>query len=380
MPTQAFRARPEKAAFLALILALSPMGAAAQTRFGVAEAPSRGGWQGAVDQARDVIQASMRESGAPGVSVAVAVDGRVVWAEGFGWADVENRVAVAAQTRFRIASISKALTAGAVGKLVEAGRLDLDAPVQRYVPSFPEKPEGAVTTRLLGGHLAGIRHYRDMEFASRTHYDDVVDALEIFAADPLQTPPGEAYAYSTYGWNLISAVVQGASGTRFLTYMRDQVLKPLGMDDTVAEHADSIIHDRGRQYQRGRDGRLVNAPWVDNSNKWAGGGYLSTASDLVRYGSAYLGDEFLRPETVELLFASQKTTAGEVTNYGIGWFSGDRDGVHHVWHTGGAVGGSTMLLIRPDAGVVVAVLTNIEGGRPTAPAFDIAGIFAAARP
>jgi CubicO group peptidase (beta-lactamase class C family) len=365
----------------ALALGLhTPAALPAQTALGVAEAPSRGGWQGAVDRSRDVIMEHMREGGIPGVSVAVAVGGRVVWAEGFGWADVENKVGVTPETRFRIASISKALTAGALATLMESGAVDLDAPVQRYVPRFPEKPEGMVTTRLLAGHLAGVRHYRGMEFASQAHYDDVVDALEIFADDPLQSPPGQRYAYSTYGWNLISAVVQGASGVRFLTYVRDRVLKPLGMDATVAEHGDSIILSRGRQYQRSEDGRLVNAPWVDNSNKWAGGGYLSTASDLVRYGSAYLSPGFLRPETVQTLWTSQKNLAGEDVGYGIGWFTGVREGTPHVWHTGGAVGGSTMLLIRPDAGVVVAVLTNLEGGRPTGPAFDIAGIFAQARP
>lgn len=368
------------AAFLFLAVPAAILPVQGQTQFGVAEAPFRGGWQGAVDRSRDVILQHMQEQGVPGASVAVAVGGRVVWAEGFGWADVENKVGVTPQTRFRIASISKALTAAAVGQLVESGKLDLDAPVQRYVPSFPEKEKGTVTTRLLGGHLAGVRHYRGLEFASQTHYDDVVDALEIFSGDPLESAPGEKYSYSTYGWNLISAVVQSASGTRFLTYMRDHVLEPVGMDETVAEHGDSIISDRGRQYVRGEDGRLLNAPWVDNSNKWAGGGYLSTASDLVRYGAAYLRPGLLLPSTVDLLWTSQKTTAGEETGYGIGWVTDVRDGVRRVWHTGGAVGGSTMLLIRPEDDIVVSILTNISGGRPTGPAFDIANIFAAAAP
>lgn len=361
-------------------LAAPPVAARAQTAFGVAEAPARGGWAGAVDRSRDAVLDLMGQRGIPGVSVAAAVDGRIVWAEGFGWADVENKVGVDVLTRFRIASISKALTAAAVGQLVESGRLDLDAPVQRYVPSFPEKPEGAVTTRLLAGHLAGIRHYRGMEFASTVHYDDVVDALQIFAADPLQSVPGARYAYSTYGWNLISAVVQSASMTRFLTYMRQHVLVPVGMTETVAEHGDSIIARRGRQYQRGEDGRLVNAPWVDNSNKWAGGGYLSTASDLVKYGSAYLDGSLLRPETVELMWTPQKNTAGETTHYGIGWGIDVRDGQRQISHTGGAVGGSTMLLIVPDDRIVVAILTNLEDAGPAGTARAIAEIFAAARP
>jgi serine beta-lactamase-like protein LACTB len=352
--------------------------AASQSPLGVAEAPGYGRWSAAVDSARTLVRAHMDLLGVPGASVAVAVDGDVVWAEGFGWADVENRVAVTPASRFRIASISKAVTAAGVAKLVEAGRLDLDAPVQRYVPSFPEKPEGAVTTRLLAGHLAGIRHYRGLEFQSTRHYDDVVDALEIFENDPLLSPPGERYSYSTYGWNLVSAVVQGASGEKFLAFMRREVLDPLGLRETVAEHGDSIIVGRGRQYVRSADGRLLNAPWVDNSNKWAGGGYLSTASDLVRYGSAYLAPGFLKPETVRLMWTSQRTTSGEETGYGIGWFTRTVDGRRQVWHTGGAVGGSTILLIWPDERVVVSILTNLESARPIQPARDVAALFAAA--
>ena len=372
------RARAVVAAFA--LSAATALPSAGQTSLGLAEAPSYGGWAAAVDQARDTIRAQMRSQGIPGATAAVAVDGRIVWAEGFGWADVENKVGADVQTRFRIASISKAVTAAAVGQLVEQGRLDLDAPVQRYVPGFPEKPRGTVTTRLLAGHLAGIRHYRGMEFANRAHYDDVVDALEIFAADPLEAPPGERYSYSTYGWNLISAVVQNASGTRFLTYMREHVLDQVGMRETVAEHGDSLIANRGRQYVRGDDGRLLNAPWVDNSSKWAGGGYLSTASDLVRYGSAYLDGSLLRPETVDLMWTPQKNNAGEDIPYGIGWFTGTQDGERLVWHTGGAVGGSTMLLIVPGDRIVVSILTNLENASPAATARAVAGYFAAARP
>jgi CubicO group peptidase (beta-lactamase class C family) len=321
----------------------------------------------------------MEAQGIPGASVAVAVDDTVVWTEGFRWADVENKVAVRPSSKFRIASISKSVTAGAVGRLYEEGKLDLDAPVQHYVPSFPEKAKGAVTTRLLAGHLAGVRHYRDDEFANRKHYDDVVDALEIFENDTLLSAPGEKYSYSTYGWNLISAVVQGASGEPFLQYMYETVIGPLALHETVAEWADSIIPGRVRQYVRDDDGRLLNATWVDNSNKWAGGGYLSTASDLARYGSAYLGDDFLKPATVRMMWTSQKNAAGEETGYGIGWMVRTVDGHRVVMHTGGAMGGSTVLYIRPDDHVVVSILTNLQNVNPTEPATAVAGFFADAR-
>lgn len=316
----------------------------------------------AIRSARAFLRDSIAAKGIPGLSVAVAVDGEVVWSEGFGYADVENRVPVTPLTRFRVASVSKPLTAAAMARLVEEGKLDLDAPVQRYVPSFPRKPEGEVTSRLVAGHLAGIRHYLTKSESvdeGRTHYPTVTGGLAIFADDPLLHAPGAKYVYSSYGWNLLSAVVEGAAGEPFLASMRERVFRPLGMRHTVAEHQDSIIEGRADFYVRGTDGRLLNAPWVDNSYKWAGGGFLSNAEDLARFGSAHLRPGFLRAETLELLFTAQRTAAGEETGYGIGWFARtDEEGRRMVYHSGGAVGGNAYLLLYPEEGVVVAMLTN----------------------
>lgn len=370
--------RPALLAALVAVTALPALLASevAAQAYPIASAPAAGPWQEAVDSARSFVARRVLDENIPGLSIAVAVNGDVVWEEGFGYADLENRVAVRPETRFRIASISKSLTAAAVGLLHQEGRLDLDAPVQTYVPSFPEK-RWPITSRQVAGHLAGIRHYRGNEFASAVQYDDVVDALAIFADDSLLSEPGAEYSYSTYGWNLISAVVQGAAGEPFLAYMRRAVLEPLGMERTVAEHADSIIPDRARFYLRDGEGRIRNATWVNNSNKWAGGGYLSTARDMATYGSAHLGSDLLAPETVELLWTGQRTTDGEDTGYGIGWRTGQQDGRREVHHTGGAMGGSTVLLIYPEEGVVVAVLTNISGAPTTSIGRPVARLFMA---
>ncbi|MEZ4415972.1 MAG: serine hydrolase domain-containing protein [Gemmatimonadota bacterium] len=366
------------AALLSLLLLVAAPGTPSLTAQEVAWAPAPGRWNGAVSDARPWLARHADSTGAPGLSVAVAVDGEVVWEEGFGFADLENRVPAWPESKFRVASISKAMTSIAVGLLVERGQLDLDAPVQRYVPSFPDK--GAViTTRQLGGHLAGIRHYRGDEFASAVHYDDVVAALAVFQDDPLLSPPGERYSYSTYGWNLISAVVQSTAGRPFLDFMREEIIEPLNLRSTVAEHPDSILFHRARFYLRGDDGRLVNAPYVDNSVKWAGGGYLSTASDLVRLASALMDGDILRPETVDLLFRPQRTTAGESTGYGIGWFTREIEGRRYVFHTGGAMGGSTVLLMDPEHRVAVAILANLDSIGHTETAARVAARFARAR-
>jgi CubicO group peptidase (beta-lactamase class C family) len=327
----------------------------------LAAAPSHGEWQEEVEQSRALIDSLMRARNLPGLSIAVSVDGTVVWSEGFGYSDLEQLTPVLPTTKFRIGSISKPITAAAVAQLHEQGRIDLDAPVQQYVPSFPEKANGTVTTRLLAGHLAGVRHYRGEEFLSSRRYDNSLAGLEMFQDDTLQTPPGQAYSYSTFGWNLVSVVVEGASGEDFLSYMMEHVFLPLGMRHTVADHTDSIIVGRTGYYDRTEDGRLINSPYVDNSYKWAGGGFLSTPEDLLRFANAHLESGFLTPETIELLWTSQHTTAGESTGYGIGWNVSDLDGQTVVSHGGGSVGGNSWLGIVPDSRVVLAVTANISG-------------------
>lgn len=339
-------------------LMASPL--AAQTPVPATVSASDAAFAQAVADARVVSAALVEQANLPGLSVAVGIDGEVVWSEGFGYADVEHRLPVTPLTRFRIGSVSKPLTATAIGLLYERGALDLDAPVQQYVPSFPEK-RWPITTRQLAGHIAGIRHYRGDEFLSARHYDGVLEGLEIFADDSLLFQPGTDYSYSSYGWNLISAVVQAASGVDFLTFMQDQVFGALDLRYTVPDQVDSIIPHRVGYYEHGEDGRLVNAPYVDNSYKWAGGGFLSTAEDLVRFGFRHIRDPYLRPETVELLFTPQRLTSGEDTGYGIGWrTTEDWFGRRAVGHTGGSVGGTTAFVTYPAEQAVVAVMANLS--------------------
>ncbi len=339
----------------------------------VAPSPSRYG--DAIARGRLIVEAMRRHAGVPGISVAVGVDGEVVWSEGFGYADLENRVPVSDQTRFRVGSVSKPITAAAVGLLVEQGRLDLDAPVQEYVPTFPEK-RWPISTRQLAGHLAGVRHYVGRETYGTEHYTTVREGLEIFRGDTLLFEPGTRYSYSSYGWNLVSAVVEGASGENFLQYMQDHVFAPLGLKNIVADHVDSIIPHRTRFYARTRDGTVLNADYVDNSYKWAGGGFLSNTADLVRFGMAHLSSRLLRPETVELLWTSQKTNEGEETGYGIGWSVGsDYEGRRIVSHGGSSIGGRAHLLIFPDDGVVVAMLANSSAPVNEAAAWAVAEPF-----
>ena len=350
---------------LVLPLLLAAAGVSAQSPARATPAPAVAGQPrahaAAIEAGRRFIRDTMNVLGAPGASVTVMKDGVVLWSEGFGWADLEQRVAVTPLTRFRIGSVSKSLTSIGLGLLVQEGKLDLDAPIQRYVPGFPAK-RAPVTARQLAGHLAGVRHYRGDEMLIQRHYATVTQSLAIFADDSLLFAPGTRFSYSSYGFNLLSAAIEQAAGEPFVEFMARRVFEPLGLLHTVAEYPDSLIPFRAHFYTSAdSSGAIVNAPYVDNSYKWAGGGFLSTTEDLARVGQRLLDGALLRPETRSLLWTSQRTTAGKETGYGMGWYvDHDAAGRRRVFHSGGSVGGTAYLLIYPDQHLVLALLVNSD--------------------
>ena len=315
----------------------------------------------------------LKEYSLPGMSVAVAIDGKIVWSEAFGFADLEAKVRATPNTKFRAGSVSKVFTAAGVALLHEQGKLDLDAPVQKYVPEFPTKGN-VITTRQLTGHLAGIRHYNEGEVRPEAldrlgeeqgdkRFKDVISALRVFKDDPLVAIPGERWSYSSYAWTLVSAVVERAAGQSFLEFMRGKVFHPLGMVNTLADHTKAKISNRARLYV-GYGEELTAVSRTNLSSVWAGGGFLSTAEDMVRFGSALLPDSgFLSPDTKKLMFTHQQTSAGEETPTGIGWFIDRLPDGSPVYHHGGTVtGGHSVLLIRPRDKIVVAMIANHSSG------------------
>ncbi|MTI87780.1 MAG: beta-lactamase family protein [Balneolaceae bacterium] len=319
--------------------------------------------------AERIVKGYYDEYNIPGMSVSVYRDGEIIWSKGFGYMDVEKKIPVnPAKTLFRIGSVSKTYTAAGVGVLIQRDKLDLEEEVQTYVPHFPEK-EYAITVEQVAGHIAGIRHYRGDEFMSSKRYETIDEGLEIFEDDTLLFEPGTNYSYSSYGWNLISAVIEGASGQDFLSFMEKEVFEAMNLNHTMPDYAYKEIPNRTRFYIYD-DGENIEAPYVDNSYKWAGGGFLSTTEDMIRFGEAHLSAGFLNQETLDRLMAPLSTNDGESTNYGIGWrtMTGP-DGSRWLGHSGGSVGGSTMFIIHPEKKVIIAFAIN----RSNAPLGDLVG-------
>lgn len=330
----------------------------------------------AIAESDKLAQQTFEKGHFPGMAIYVSVKGKTIWCKGYGYANLSEKEGVDPySSKFRVGSISKSFTSAGLGRLYDAEKINLNVPIQTYVPYFPKKKYD-VTLKFLAGHIGGIRHYKGTEFLSNKHYHSVKEGLEIFMNDPLIFEPGTKYAYSSYGWNLISAAMEQVSKKDFLTYMAKSVFKPLKMKNTMPDYSDRKIPKLAEFYELNDNREIVLAPVVDNSYKWAGGGFLSTAEDVGKFANAFLNPGFLSESTLEKWTTSQRTTDGKIINYGIGWRTGnDERGLEWFGHSGGSVGGTSMMLVYPDKALVVVILINLSNAEMDDLAFKIANAF-----
>jgi len=316
-----------------------------------------------IKKIEELITAEMSRQSIAGLSVAVVTDNALRWSAGYGFADLENFVPARSLTVYRLGSISKPITAVAIMQLAERGKLDLDAPVQKYCPAYPAK-QWPVSARQILGHLAGIRHYNsEAEFDSTRFYPSVADGLSIFKDDPLLHEPGTKYFYTTHGYSVLGCAVEGASGAKFADYVRDNISLPAATRNLRVDSVSELIAGRAQGYRRTADGSLRNSALADNSYKVPGGGFVSTVEDLARFAVAVQTAKLTKPETLAQMFTGQKSKDGKETGYGLGWSVATVEGQRAVGHSGAQQRVSTYLHMLPDKGFAVAVMVNVEDTR-----------------
>jgi len=359
-------------------------------------------WAAAVGRARPIVRAILSEDNLPGLSVAVGVGGDIVWAEGFGWADVETHAPVTPDTRFRMGTASAVLTSAAVGVLLEKDRVKLDEEIQAYVPQFPKRPWPVTLRQLMGhGSGAGIEAADDRRLSSQ-RCERAADALPILADDPLLFQPGTQVRQSPRGWVLVSAAIEAAAERPFLSFMRDQIFQPLGMAHTGAESTKEENPERiGEDAEDPPPFRLIREvviePWSvvtgtqdesaapgstrpatyyapefgphpvyryalrvsspRNLSCYAGSmAFFSTPSDLVRFELALNGGRLLRPATVQSLEAFGRTVSG---------------------YDGELLGAKVMSVVMVHKrGIIVAAMSNITSADTSAVARKVGDAFA----
>lgn len=302
----------------------------------------------------------------PGLSVAVIDRGHVILTQGYGLADVENSVPATADTVFRVASISKSITATAAMKLVEAGKLDLDVSIQRYCPDLPNKP-WPITARELLSHQSGIRDYRNEEESVNTrHYTSIKEALTQFASDPLEFEPGTKMQYTSYGYIVLGCVIEGAAGTTYDRYMHQAIFEPAQMPATRLDDVFAIIPHRARGYRVSASGEVQNSVFVDVSNRPPGSGINSSAIDMGNFVAALYSAKLVSTAVLDQMFTAATTRDKKLTIYGLGFFRGGGPigtfrGLQEVGHGGDQQGVSSVLYLLPERQFGVVILSNLEG-------------------
>jgi len=345
-------------------------------------------WADAVARAREAARAAVTAQNLPGLSVAVGAGGELVWAEGFGWADLGSHAPVRPETRFRVTDASRTLTSAAVGVLLERKALDLDDEIQTYVPEFPRK-QWPVTLRQLMAQVAGVRQDAGDEESLEERCERTSDGLKRFAESPLRFEPGTRFRPSSYGWLLVSAAVEAAAEEPLFTFMQKQVFTPLGMQDTAVDVSTQSVPNRATFYfpRFAGDPRYGPEPAREGDYScFAGAGaFLSTASDLARFGMAMNGGKLLKPTTVDTLETPQRLSTGEETGYGLGWqietvpLAGESARMAGHGSKVDFIGGTTYLMTFPGRGLVVSVMTNTSFADTKSIALKIADAFAGSR-
>ena len=286
-----------------------------------------------------------------------------VWVKGYGYADLENKSPAKAESAYRLASVTKPMTALAVLQLVEKGKIDLDAEVQTYVPYFPKK-QWPVTVRQVLGHLGGISHYKNP--TNELHIKErrsTREAIAIFENFDLVAEPGTRYSYSSYGYNLLGAIIEAASGMSYGEYMRQNIWQPLGMANTRMDDPLDVIPNRVRGYQL-VNGQVKNSEFIDISSRFAAGGTRSTIPDLLKFAKGVMEGKLLKPDMMNVMATSMSTRAGRLTNYGLGWETPPYNGRYMLVHSGGQQETRTLLYILPARKMALAVGVNFEGSNP----------------
>ncbi len=315
-------------------------------------------------QIEKTVSAFITANSVPGVSIAIVQDGQPLWSAGFGMSDLEGFTPATSSTLYRLGSISKSITAVAILQLFERGKLDLDAPVQKYCPAFPQK-DSPITSRQLLAHLGGIRHYNqdgkgDVPDDSARHFSSMQESLQLFAADPLVSKPGAEFHYSTYGFTLLGCVLEGAASQKYADFVRENVFRPAAMEHTQPDDFFAIVPHRTRWYHKDKSGAVRNAGVLDSSYKIPGGGLISSADDMANFEAAILAGKLLKPSTQELMLTAQRTADGKLTSYALGWGVTDKFGLHVIGHDGGQQGTSTAMMIAPQKSAGVVVLANMD--------------------
>ncbi len=331
---------------------------------------------------RAATQAQMRQVDAlmqryhgkvPGASLLVLEDGQAVVRKSYGYAGLQDGVKATPATNYRLASVSKQFTAAAILLLQQDGKLSVDDPIRKWLPSLPPSDDD-IRIRHLLSHSSGLIDYEDVMDQDQTWQLHDVDVLHLLEKqDRLYFPPGTDYRYSNSGFCLLALIVEQASGDSFPHFVKTRIFDPLGMANSV-EHVEGADTVSNRAYGNS----FIDGQWqrTDQSNTSAtlgDGGVYSNIDDLAKWDAALYDQRLLSDASRHAMFTPKtKTTEPDVPYYGYAWrIDGDA-----LWHSGETIGGRNVIVRNPKQHLSVVILSNRNDPEPHATAKAIMALFA----
>lgn len=333
-----------------------------------------------INRTKQLVDSIQRKNKMPSISIATMINGKIVWSYAVGYENITEKIPADTSTMYRIGSVSKALTSLGLGLMIQENTIHLDSSLQYYSRRFLDKPR--ITIRQLASHQSGIRNYGSClcfpvwEYYRNKSFRSIEESIEDFENDELLFLPGESFSYSSYNYVALSLAMEKASGSNYLDYMDQDIFRSLGMHHTMADQANKS--SRAIHYEIDKDYYKKTLD-VNLSNKWAGGGFLSSPSDLVRVGNALLDSTLIESRISSLITTTQKLNNGSMNpqGYALGWrhsfsqryLDGTRD-VEVIHHGGMAVGGQALLIVYPEYNMSIAMTINQTGEQGDFRLFD----------
>lgn len=309
----------------------------------------------------------------PSISAGISIKDKIYWDDAVGSADIENHIPANRKTIYRIASISKVITAVAIMQLVEKNKIKLDDDARKYIPNFPKK-QWKFTIRQILQHTAGLRTYKPGEFDSKDYFRSTNDAVMYIANDSLVYKPGTKFLYTTLGYNLLAAIIEKVSGLTFPEYITKYIFLPCKMYSSQVEYQPQIVYNRARGYERNEFRQLINAPLADLSIKYAGGGFISNTEDLLKFAEGLLNETLISRAILDTMLVPTKLKNGQLDS-GLGFeINRDAYGRFYFGHLGGGTGFVSLLIIYPEYNLASVDLINLNDRDLGKPALDLANI------
>ncbi len=327
-----------------------------------------------INKAVDQLMNENFSDNAPGATILVAKNGKVIYEKAFGMANLELSVPLKTNHVFEIGSVSKQFTAVAILMLQERGKLNVNDPITKYLPHYPTHGH-TITIHHLLTHTSGIVNYTNLDEWTKIWRQDltVKEVIDIFKNEPMDFAPGEKFSYSNSGYILLGAIIENASGSSYQEFIENQIFEPVGMKQSYYGSHKTIIPERASGYQKNNE-EITNAEFLSMTQPYAAGSLMSTVGDLNLWNEALKSNKLISEESKNLAQKDYDLNNGESTNYGYGWMPNEVQGSKCVEHGGGIFGFFSFVVYLPTEDIFVAILSNTDYNNVSDIAIKVAAI------